>query len=393
MSVPALRFKEFTSSWTSNKVGDICDFIVPGRNKPKNFDGELPWITTPDIEQSGVINYSKKNLNISKEEAKTVGSKVVPKNSIIISCVGDLGLVAITGRELVINQQLHAFIPKETVYFRFLLFALIIQKPYMEMVATKTAVPYMNKDNCNSIPVVMPSLAEQTKIANFLTAVDEKITQLSQKCELITQYKKGVMQQIFSQKLRFKGDDGQDFPDWEQKRLGDISKFFSGGTPLTTNKSFYNGNIAFIKSGEISAERTAQFITEIGLKGSSAKMVSSGDLLYALYGATSGEVAISRISGAINQAVLCIRSKLNTYYLYSYLRHMKSSILETYLQGGQGNLSAEIIKSLVLPCPNDNEQNKIANFLTAIDDKLTHTQNQLAAAKQYKQGLLQQMFV
>ena len=122
-------------------------------------------------------------------------------------------------------------------------------------------------------------------------------------------------------------------------------------------------------------------------------MVLKGDLLYALYGATSGEVAISQAEGAIIQAVLCIRSKLNTYFLLSYFLFKKESILQTYLQGGQGNLSAEIIKSLLVPIPSEPEQTKIANFLTAIDDKITATQNQLQAVKQYKQGLLQQMFV
>ncbi len=90
-------------------------------------------------------------------------------------------------------------------------------------------------------------------------------------------------------------------------------------------------------------------------------MVSKGDLLYALYGATSGEVAVSQIEGAINQAVLCIRSKLNTYFLFSYFLFKKESILQTYLQGGQGNLSAEIIKSLIAPIPSEAEQTKIAN--------------------------------
>ena len=115
MSTPKLRFKEFSGDWTLNKVGDICDCIVPGRNKPTEFDGDIPWITTPDIEQNRVILFSKKKLHITEEEAKKIGSKIVPKNSIIISCVGELGLVGFTGKDLIINQQLHAFIPKENI--------------------------------------------------------------------------------------------------------------------------------------------------------------------------------------------------------------------------------------------------------------------------------------
>ena len=103
-------------------------------------------------------------------------------------------------------------------------------------------------------------------------------------------------------KLRFKEFSG----DWEVKKLGDECRFFSGGTPLTTNRSYYDGNIPFIRSAEISGDTTELTISESGLNNSSAKMVQKGDLLYALYGATSGEVSISKIDGAINQAILCI---------------------------------------------------------------------------------------
>ncbi len=198
-TVPRLRFPEFRDAgeWGIKKVGDICDFVVPGRNKPTEFDGDIPWITTPDIEQNGLVIFSKKDLYITKNEANYVGSKIVPKNSIIISCAGDLGLVGIAGVDLIINQQLHAFIPKEDIYYKFLLYALTLQKPYMEKIATKTAIPYMNKDNCNSIPIVMPSIIEQQKIASCLSSIDELISAHSQKLDALKTHKKGLMQQLF----------------------------------------------------------------------------------------------------------------------------------------------------------------------------------------------------
>ncbi|TSD64471.1 restriction endonuclease subunit S, partial [Inquilinus sp. KBS0705] len=173
-NVPNLRFPGFEEEWKKEKVGGLCDFIVPGRNKPTIFNGNIPWITTPDITHNQVVFASKKGLSISKEEAKKVGSKIIPEKSIIISCVGELGLVAIAGTEMVINQQLHAFLPKKIEY-RFLLYCLGNQKKYMEKIATKTAVPYMNKDNCNSIPITFPSLPEQKEISSFLSLIDERI--------------------------------------------------------------------------------------------------------------------------------------------------------------------------------------------------------------------------
>lgn len=202
-----------------------------------------------------------------------------------------------------------------------------------------------------------------------------------------------MMQKLFSQQIRFKADEGSEFEKWEEKKLGEISTTFSGGTPKSTNKKFYQGKIPFIKSGELSQKHTEQFINELALKESSAKLVKKGDLLYALYGATSGHVAISQIDGAINQAVLCIRSDLNTIYLLNFFLWKKDSILSTYLQGGQGNLSAAILKEILVPVPCLKEQTKIANFLSAIDQKIEVTAQQIEQAKQWKKGLLQQMFV
>ncbi|MEB6566209.1 restriction endonuclease subunit S, partial [Acinetobacter towneri] len=256
-----------------------------------------------------------------------------------------------------------------------------------------TGVPSLNTTSIYNVDISIPSKEEQTKIVTFLSAVDEKISQLTQKHELLSQYKQGMMQKLFSQQIRFKADDGSAFGEWGDKKLGDISKTFSGGTPSSAKKEYYEGNIPFIKSGEISQKYTEQFINELALNNSSAKLVKKGDLLYALYGATSGQVAISQIDGAINQAVLCIRSNLNTIYLLNFFLLQKDSILSTYLQGGQGNLSASILKEIQLPVPCLEEQTKIANFLSAIDQKIEVVAQQIEQAKTWKKGLLQQMFV
>ena len=180
--------------------------------------------------------------------------------------------------------------------------------------------------------------------------------------------------------------------DWTEVKLGKIATFFSGGTPTSSNKRYYGGNIPFIGSGKISANSVDQYITEEALKNSSSKLVNKGDLLYALYGATSGEVAISKLDGAINQAVLCIRSQEETYFLLQWLLLNKESILNTYLQGGQGNLSAQIIKSLMLNLPKIPEQTKIATFLTAIDNKIDQLTKKKTLLNQYKKGVMQKLF-
>lgn len=189
-------------------------------------------------------------------------------------------------------------------------------------------------------------------------------------------------------KLRFVGFIGA----WEERNLGKNSKFFSGGTPSTANRKYYLGKIPFIKSGEISEDKTEQFVSEEALENSSAKKVNKGDLLYALYGATSGAVAISRIDGAINQAVLCIRTEENKNWLFNYLDYNKGRILTRYLQGGQGNLSADIVRKLKIYFPTYSEQQKIAKFLGGVDEWIENLRAQKESFESYKKGMMQKIF-
>ena len=182
--------------------------------------------------------------------------------------------------------------------------------------------------------------------------------------------------------------------DWEVKKFNKFSKFYSGGTPLTSKSEYYGGEIPFIKSGEIYYDRTEQFLTQEGLNNSSAKLVYRGDLLYALYGANSGEVAISQLEGAINQAILCIqqnKDEAETIYLYNYLKLEKSNIINKFLQGGQGNLSADIIKNLQIPLPPLSEQKKIADCLSTWDVAIEKQNALINALADRKKALMQQL--
>ena len=188
--------------------------------------------------------------------------------------------------------------------------------------------------------------------------------------------------------MRFSGFDDE----WKSYRIGDISKTYSGGTPSTSKKVYYYGNIPFIKSGEINKSCTEQYINEDAINNSSAKKVKKGDLLLALYGATSGEVAISKIDGAINQAVLKIDNNMDNYFQYNYFLKYKEKIIHKYLQGGQGNLSANIIKKLEFKFPKMEEQQKISRFLLLIDEKIQLLKKKHKEYQNFKKYLMQQIF-
>lgn len=370
-NIPSLRFPEFNGNWNNRKIKEILS-IGSGKDY-KHLDlGDVPVFGT-----GGLMTM----VNSYLHDGETV-------------CIGRKGTIDkpmyFNGKIWTVDTLFYTHSFRESnPKFVFNLFQRVNWKQHNEA----GGVPSLSKSTIEEISLNLPSLKEQTKIASFLTTVDYKLQALIQKKKLLEQYKKGVMQKIFSQQLRFKDDNGNEYPDWEEKKLGDIGKFYSGGTPLTTKRQYFGGDIPFIRSGEINSSKTEQYITEEGLNNSSAKKVVIGDILYALYGATSGEVGISKINGAINQAVLCIKSDENHFYLYSFLRFEKENIIKTFLQGGQGNLSADIVKKINIPLPVLEEQTKIANFLSAIDDKINHCQSQIEKMEVWKKGLLQQMFV
>lgn len=191
-------------------------------------------------------------------------------------------------------------------------------------------------------------------------------------------------------KIRFKGFNTS----LERKQMGEIATSFSGGTPKSSNKSYYEGDIPFIRSGEVKSKQTELFISDEALQNSSAKMVSQGDILYALYGATSGEVAISQINGAINQAILAIKPKsgYSSEFIMNYLKKEKDNILEKYLQGGQGNLSAAIVKSIELSLPSQEEQYAIGSLFRNLDELIASYKDNLTNYQSLKATMLSKMF-
>ena len=241
-----------------------------------------------------------------------------------------------------------------------------------------------------SVTLHLPSSTEQKHIADFLKKIDERIAAQEKLLASLKKYKRGVMRAIFRGKAILFSETTK----WKSVRLGDECTFFSGGTPRSTDSSFYGGEIPFIRSGEIHGSKTELFLTDDGLKYSSAKLVSKGDLIVALYGATSGEVDISQIDGAINQAILCIRPKLvNRTFLKYLLEDSKDDILNTYLQGGQGNLSAEIIKNLVFDIPDDRSQSAVVDFLDMIDQRISKSLMKLESIATLRSALMQQLFI
>ncbi len=397
-NTPRLRFPGFIGEWEEQP---LSNFLFEHKTKS---DGKCE-VHSVSVSK-GVINQVE-YLGRSFAAADTSKYNLVKPNDIIYtkSPTGDFpyGIIKMNKNPYnVIVSPLYAVYSPTNQYIGYILDSYfessVNTNNYLSSLIQKGAKNTINISNDTFISkkVCLPTVpAEQRKLALCLMNIDNYISLQDQNVKTLNKKKKGLMQRLFPQQgettpeFRFSGYTGK----WGFKKLGLAATSFSGGTPKSSESKYYGGCIPFIRSGEIHGTKTALFITEEGLNNSSAKLVKKGDLLYALYGATSGEVAISKIDGAINQAILCIRSEeINTNYLYNYFEQIKDLITSKYLQGGQGNLSSDIIMSLPIPLPSPSEQQKIAECLSALDDLITAETSKLDSLKDYKKGLMQQMF-
>jgi type I restriction enzyme S subunit len=161
-----------SKGWKCCPVGDVTDCIVPGRDKPKSFTGDIPWVTTDDLVHLDFTYRSSKGLGLSASEISGVKARVIPANSVIISCVGNLGITTIAAEKMVINQQLHSFQCHQEVNNIYLMHYLSKQTAFMHAKASSTTLPYMNKSVCNSIPVQIPPIELQREFSSLFIAIN-----------------------------------------------------------------------------------------------------------------------------------------------------------------------------------------------------------------------------
>ena len=375
--------------WEVKKISKFTQTTAggtPSTQKNEYWNGDIKWMNSGELNLKKVFNVENKITELGLKNSST---KLIPVKCILIGLAGQgktRGTVAMNMVELCTNQSIAAIYPNDSFISEFLYYNL--DNRYAELRRLSTGDGGrggLNLKLINSLKIPLPPLPEQKAIADCLSTWDVAIEKQSALITALTDRKKALMQQLLTGKKRLPGFSGE----WKEVKLGEIAKTFSGGTPKSTIKEYYIGNIPFIKSGEINSTQTEQFINEEGIKNSSAKKVNKGDLLYALYGATSGTVGISNIDGAINQAVLCIRTKENKFYLFYLLDYLKQNIINSFLQGGQGNLSSKIINELNINIPTISEQTAIAAILATADRELQLQKEKLAQLQIQKKGLMQ----
>lgn len=399
---PLLRFKEFKNDWREARLSELMS-RVSKNNKDEEFSvNEILSLSSTQgiVDRKELLGDTYDKVN-HKNYIKTRLNDLVYGKSISASYpyglfkVNDCrdGLLSTLYFTFKVNDtQIPAFLDK---YFSNHNRANNFLKKYV-LVGDRYITA--DADYILSGKIYTPQINEQKKITVFLNTVDKKIEQLSRKKELLSQYKKGVMQQLFSGILRFKDENGKDYPDWEEKKLGDLGVFKGGGTPSTEISEYWDGDIPWISSSDliendISNINVTRFITEKAMTESATKLIPVNSVLF-ISRVGVGKLAVSTKEMCTSQDFAnFIPKEINSFYLaYYFLENNK--LLISYAQGTsiKGFTSGDL-KSIKVIYPVLEEQQKIANFLSNIDAKIESTSQQINQMQIFKKGLLQQMFV
>jgi type I restriction enzyme S subunit len=412
-NVPALRFPEFDEKWEVKKLSELADFISGFAFNSELFGSEGKKLIIPkNFTKFGFANFTNGNTKYTTEIVDNKflcgeGDLLILLTDLTPSCelLGKPLLLTKEDGEVLLNQRIVKLVTNKKQITKVFLSNFFLTNDYHKRIketASGSTVRHSSNKILASTNIYFPTLPEQQKIATFLTVVDEKIQQLTKKKDLLEQYKKGVMQKIFNQEIRFKDDNGNDFADWEEKKLGDFTFWASGGTPSKDIDSYWNGDIPWISGSSmrgIKYSNSKLKITVEGLKNGS-KLAQKGSLLILVRGSmlfNTIPVGITTRDVAFNQDVKSIKCNEETspiYLLYWFISSENKILNMVSGTGiGAGKLDLIELKRLDIFLPSLPEQQKIADFLSAIDDKLNSVNQQLEKTQAYKKGLLQQMFV
>ena len=403
MAAPKLRFKEFDGDWSSIAIGNLLKIKSGLGFKAEEYTTEEA-IRLLQIENVGygAVKWTH-NVKYVPHDYLSIHSELVLKEDDIVLALNrpvtndQLKIAKLTkddGPSILYQRVGKLEFTKNEIDHNFIF--QIFQKEVKSYVLNSSIgsdQPFISTTDLYKHKITLPAQKEQTKIASFLSAVDEKISQLTQKHALLSQYKQGMMQKLFSQQIRFKADDGSEFEEWEEKQLGEIIKFVNGKGHENDVDS--DGSYTLINSKFLSTNGSvAKKVNKCNQK------VMNDSLVMVMSDVPNGK-ALAKVmyiqdgsNFALNQRIgmfIFHKDHYPKFFQYQLNRHQYYLAFDSGV--GQTNLKKEDVLNCPILVPCIEEQTTIANFLSAIDQKIEVVTQQIEQAKQWKKGLLQQMFV
>jgi type I restriction enzyme S subunit len=399
---PGIRFGEFTDAWEQRKVEDLGNIITgstPSTSDATNYGGSYLFVSPADIQDN---RYVKNTITKLTEKGFKKGRILKEGSTLFVSIGSTIGKVAQIEEPATTNQQINAIEPSEKYNEDFVYSLMKYKAKEIRVLAATQAVPIINKKSFSEVDIMIPlDIQEQEKIGGYFKSIDNLITLHQRKLKKIKNLKSAYLSKMFPKegerypRLRFAG-----FTDaWEQRKLSDVAEIVGGGTPSTLNHEYWDGDIDWYTPAEINnqifVDSSERKITELGLQKSSAKILPADKTVLFTSRAGIGKMAILRRPGATNQGFqsLVLNDETDPYFIFS----MGSMIKESAERAASGSTFAEIsgkmLGNLEFMFPNEYEQRIIGEYFQSIDELITLHQREIEKLKQFKQAMLQKMFV
>ncbi len=406
--VPKLRFKGFGDRLNFSILKELVTFKsggTPSKDNPNFWDGEIPWISAASM----VGKYYSKSERTITIEGLNNGSKLASKGSLLLLVRGSMLFnkipIGIASKDVAFNQDVKALLTKGNTNSDFLYQWFSAKENLLldKVVGTGIGAGKLDTEELKNLKISIPTLPEQTKIASFLSTIDEKIQHLTRKKELLEQYKKGVMQQLFSGKLRFKDENGKAFPKWEEKKLGDVLDLQHGYQFRSID--FTREGLAIIKISNVIGNnlylQDLSYINPNRFEEFKRFEIHKGDILMSLTGNIGRVIEVESVPFKMiqNYRVGKFVPFDSKYLSRKFAKHllMSDTVFGRFgqlaNQSAQANFGKQDMDKIIVTIPNLPEQIKIATYLSKIDNKIESVNKQITQTQLFKKGLLQQMFV
>lgn len=375
------------------KLGDVCRVLsgtTPDTNNPVYWKGNLPWITPAEITESSDIIFDTKRA-ISKEAVEKKGLPLLPKGTVLLSSRAPIGKVAIAGIDMYCNQGFKNLVCSDKIYNKYLYFFLKSKTKFLNSLGRGATFKEISKSIVENILIPCPNIQIQKQIAERLDKVQELIAKQKEQISKLDLLIKSRFLDMF-------GDPISNPKKWPTRRMGDIFKITSGGTPSRKkSENFENGTIPWVKTGDLNVPvltHTVECITEMGLQNSSAKLFPVGTVLLAMYGATIGAVSILGIEACSNQACAAFLpvDTISPIYLYFFWFLQKQHFIKLGVGGAQPNISGEILKREKILCPPVVLQTQFANFVQSVEQQKEVFSARLSHLEVLYKSLMQEYF-
>lgn len=407
MPIPKLRFKNFEEKWKSYKiedrVGEIIGGGTPSTKVSEYWKGNIPWISSSDLEQHKLLNVIPTRF-ITQKAIENSSTHLIPKNSIAVVTRVGVGKLAIIDQDYCTSQDFQSLIElKDDIYF----FTYLLYKELMKLslMSQGTSIKGITKSELKNLIINIPTKEEQQNIGLFFYKLDTKIQLQKDKINLLEEQKKGYMQKIFTQELRFKDENGKDYGAWKSVKLHKLINQVKGNS--LKNKETVNLPVLTIsaKSGFVNQEDRFSGVIA-GNSLSKYTELDKYDLSYNKGNSKTAKYGCVFVQSKYEKALVpnvykSFRAKenVNPFYL-QYLfatkildRQLRGIISSTARMDGLLNVSDEDFFNLNILYPSINEQNKIVAFLSMLDQKIDQEERKLELLSNQKQAFMQQMFI